>query len=548
MKDIKKSLALHGNPSRAEVQDVVDRVWQSLQTTRPEADSEINEEPELRGEPRFSRLAWAAATAVLAVASILSVRVVMLRNNVQAAVEKTEGGLQRISDRNYEDLVPGESIAFGEMLRSNIGSGSVLRLKDGSRVELRSNSELMLERAEDGIRIRLHTGSVIVSAASQRTGHLYVQTRDLTASVVGTVFVVNAEESGSRVAVLQGEVHVEQGIKGTNLSAGEQVLTNSLMERRPVAREVSWSQDAESHLALLELAELQIIPPKSPKFDTASIKTLEPAGVETMNRDAVRFQCQAADGAIDSIDVLQARIFETLGVSVGSPSPVHAPRGRCIGNYVTLEDMIHAAYGIADASLRESSVRGGADWTRQLRFQIQARAENPESATREQLQQMLQALLEERFKLKLSWQTREIPGYVLLPGKDGVNLPEASTEEPLKMTVTTTPEGAKRSINGKTSMKAFADFIANRPPIPGPVLDRTNQMGIYAFTLSYLVPPNVPAGGADGRRGGGGELGGESPAFRNFHKALQELGLRLEAARIPTDVVVIEQVEKPTEN
>jgi RNA polymerase sigma factor (sigma-70 family) len=70
----------------------------------------------------------------------------------------------------------------------------------GSRVEIREMSELSLDHASDGLRIRLSKGSIIVNAAKQRNGHLYVQTKDMTVSVVGTVFVVNAEEAGSRVA------------------------------------------------------------------------------------------------------------------------------------------------------------------------------------------------------------------------------------------------------------------------------------------------------------------------------------------------------------
>ncbi|MBI4471869.1 MAG: FecR domain-containing protein [Acidobacteria bacterium] len=52
---------------------------------------------------------------------------------------------------------------------------------------------------------------MIVDAAQQLAGFLYVQTKDVTVSVIGTVFLVNADEAGSRVAVIEGEVHVRQG-------------------------------------------------------------------------------------------------------------------------------------------------------------------------------------------------------------------------------------------------------------------------------------------------------------------------------------------------
>ena len=59
--------------------------------------------------------------------------------------------------------------------------------------------------------IRLSGGSIIVNASEQLGSHLYVQTKDVTVTVVGTVFLVNVEETGSRVAVIEGEVRVQQG-------------------------------------------------------------------------------------------------------------------------------------------------------------------------------------------------------------------------------------------------------------------------------------------------------------------------------------------------
>ena len=58
--------------------------------------------------------------------------------------------------------------------------------------------------------IRLRTSSIIVTAAKQPSGHLYVQTKDMTVSIIGTVFLVNAETNGSRVAVIEGEARVRE--------------------------------------------------------------------------------------------------------------------------------------------------------------------------------------------------------------------------------------------------------------------------------------------------------------------------------------------------
>src|SRR5204862_6089465 len=114
-------------------------------------------------------------------------------------------------------------------------------LADGSLIEMRANSEMAIEAADDGVRIRLDAGSVIVTAAKQQKGHLYVQTKDVTVSVVGTVFLVNAEEAGSRVAVIQGEVRVQQGVILKKLLPGEQIETNPIMRSVPMIKEIQWS-------------------------------------------------------------------------------------------------------------------------------------------------------------------------------------------------------------------------------------------------------------------------------------------------------------------
>jgi ferric-dicitrate binding protein FerR (iron transport regulator) len=53
---------------------------------------------------------------------------------------------------------------------------------------MNADSELSVEHAADGMRVRLDSGSVIVTAAKQRRGHLYVETRDLLISVVEQCF------------------------------------------------------------------------------------------------------------------------------------------------------------------------------------------------------------------------------------------------------------------------------------------------------------------------------------------------------------------------
>ena len=178
------------------------------------------------------RIAFAAAVVVM---GIFIGAIAWRQSRTFAIAENVDGGLYRLVEGKTEAILAGERIVLGEIVRSNGGSGSALVLQDGSRIEMRTKSELWFERAKDGIGIHLRQGSVIVNAAKQGNGHLYVKTKDVIVSVVGTVFLVNAEEEGSRVAVIEGEVRVNQGTEEKRLGSGQQVATNPAMQS--IARE-----------------------------------------------------------------------------------------------------------------------------------------------------------------------------------------------------------------------------------------------------------------------------------------------------------------------
>src|SRR5437762_12432440 len=93
---------------------------------------------------------------------------------------------------------------------------------------------------------REHSEMLYCTAYSM-LGNLYVQTKDMVASVSGAVSLVKAEEQGSRVAAIGGEVLVQQGTTEKRLRPGEQVTTNPKMESLPVKGEVAWSREAVAH-------------------------------------------------------------------------------------------------------------------------------------------------------------------------------------------------------------------------------------------------------------------------------------------------------------
>src|SRR6185312_7537793 len=122
----------------------------------------------------------------------------------------------------------GAAIAEGEEIRTAKGSTAMVRMTDGSRIEMGERAGLSLDAARKGNTIQLERGRIIVQAAKQRPRHLYVATRD--ALVTGTIFSVNSGTKGSRVSVVEGEVHVGQGAKDTVLHPGGQVATSASVE------------------------------------------------------------------------------------------------------------------------------------------------------------------------------------------------------------------------------------------------------------------------------------------------------------------------------
>src|SRR6185503_19747778 len=127
---------------------------------------------------------------------------------VKAMARTIDGKLYRVTGVNMNPVTAGESLKAGEPVRTAAGSSALVELADGTRIEMRERSQLSLRGTHDGVQVNLDRGSVIVEAAKQRNGNLYVATQDCTVSVVGTVFAVSAGVKGSRVSVIEGKVHV----------------------------------------------------------------------------------------------------------------------------------------------------------------------------------------------------------------------------------------------------------------------------------------------------------------------------------------------------
>src|SRR5262245_54242408 len=258
---------------------------------------------------------------------LIAIMIVGSRSEAIAVVENVNGALYRFNAGKEQSLRSGEPISADESLRAAGKAGSTVTLADQSRVEMRPKAELKLERTRDGVLVHLQKGDLIVTAAQQRNGqHLYVRTKDMTVSVVGTVFLVNAEEEGSRVAVIEGKVSVQHGTATETLSSGEQLRSNLQMPVVKVPDEVSWSENAAQHMALLQQSAAA-----SP---TASVSKLplqfENASVRRMTGGEPSVGCKGIDG-------VWPEAFR------GDKSEV--PLGRCIG-VIGLNTLIRGLYDI----------------------------------------------------------------------------------------------------------------------------------------------------------------------------------------------------------
>ncbi|HEX5709189.1 MAG TPA: FecR domain-containing protein [Pyrinomonadaceae bacterium] len=179
-------------------------------------------------------------------------------STLAATVENTDGYLYRVSETESSALRAGEQIQKGERVRTSKGSNAVLRLADGSLVEMRERSEMSVTENMKGVTVKLERGDVAVEAAKQRERHLYVATPDSLVSVTGTIFFVGSGTKGSRVSVVEGEVHVSHAGKDNVLRPGDQVTTNARLETVPLTQEVAWSRNAARYTQLAsELTRLR---------------------------------------------------------------------------------------------------------------------------------------------------------------------------------------------------------------------------------------------------------------------------------------------------
>jgi len=205
---------------------------------------------------------WSVAAAVVICLGMagffISERFDWSGRTLAATVENADGAVYVVSDAQSRQLAAGEQLQKGERVRTAKDSNALLRLADGSTIEMRERSEFSVSENRRGVTVQLERGDVIVEAAKQHNGRLYVQTPDSLVSVKGTIFAVESGTKGSRVSVVEGEVQVNHAGKDETLLPGDQTTTSRNLDRTPVQQNVAWSRNAARYANMVsELAKLR---------------------------------------------------------------------------------------------------------------------------------------------------------------------------------------------------------------------------------------------------------------------------------------------------
>jgi bla regulator protein BlaR1 len=214
------------------------------------------------------------------------------------------------------------------------------------------------------------------------------------------------------------------------------------------------------------------------------------------------------------------------------------PGGRFNATNVTVKMLLQNAYGV-----RDFQISGGPGWIGSERFDITAKLDGdvtgplPPGA----LRPALQGLFEDRFQLKFHRETREMPVYALMLAKNGPKLQKAAGEK--------TPGPMLRMGRGQLTaknadMRMIAEQLAQQ--LGRSVVDKTGLSGEFDFELNWT--PEAGSGGPFGPEPGAAPPPVDSSGPSIFTALQEQLGLRLESQRGPVEILVIDRLERPSEN
>jgi len=240
--------------------------------------------------------------------------------------------------------------------------------------------------------------------------------------------------------------------------------------------------------------------------------------------------------------------FDSFEVATINPAAVDSPgryirmqsTNRFYAKGFTLQALVAAAY-----SLTPRAISGGAAWTDTDRYDILASTPGEIQPNLDEQMAMLRKFLADRFQLAFHREAKEFPVYALTVAKGGPKL-KASTAPPGELPYlinTIYPEekgGVHALLPARNATMAQFTAMLQRGVLDRMVLDKTELSGTYDFELEWTPD--------ESQFGGQLPLAVE-PTKPNLFTAIQEqLGLRLDATKGLVAAIVIDRVERPSEN
>ncbi len=269
----------------------------------------------------------------------------------------------------------------------------------------------------------------------------------------------------------------------------------------------------------------------------------------------VSAQSSSTGGAPDRVEIEVATVKQNKGG--GGQNIQVTPGGQINITNIPLRTLIRMAYG-TDAIQTMGQVVGGPGWIDTERFDIVAKTTVPPSPRADIFPVMVRSVLEDRFKIRAHTEKREVPIYaIVLANKDGSlgtslkpsdgkcygehNPPPPNTPfDPSTFCGVRGGPGDMRYI-GQT-LQEIGRSLASYAMIARPVIDRTALQGRYdlrvLFVPAFIDSPNGPPVANPAADSG--------PNI--FTALVEQAGLKLQGERAAVEFLVIDQVERPTEN
>ena len=225
---------------------------------------------------------------------------------------------------------------------------------------------------------------------------------------------------------------------------------------------------------------------------------------------------------------------------------------RFVATNVPLKALLHFAYAPASGVLLNSQIVNAPDWASTDHFDVQAKLDgNAPDVPIQQMRLMLQSLLEDRFQLKAHRETRVLPVYNLVLIKGGPALSADQTPpDPSRSFIQFSssgeqlaplPRGAMRIVAGVSGSTLSGSAITMSKLVSllqgqsdRIVLDKTEFSGRFDINLEFSQPAAISQ-----------QTESSSPSL---FTAIQDAGMKLESAKAPVEVLVIDSVHKPSEN